>query len=439
MLNSNIKENIYKFVKFHINKYGNKICDFFNMNNKKLHMNIIFNNNLYLLYTDKIAYTLIHTDDVINLLIHNLEYCIFDSVGNIIYYMLKKKKILKPYEENINKLFKIDNWSNIKVYNNYIGINLLLFVNPFDMEYYYIDTYEEIKLIKLKDNEQLYNFIIQTNKLDLTTKNMFDIYIISNKYKHLLVYDENNKIINDIIKFKEYNNKNELIYYDKQLYYSCLDELLFDLENLSLNNEQNKKLTSGGYILEYDNTLYILNTYIYQKISDMLPNYNNINKCYLELYKNDNLGFMINFMTPYSTEIIKRVNTSIKIISKEILNIYHLTRKKSNGELYNKLSVNYKKILFDLHKIFITTRQNEEIVDDFLGDKKSINNDIIYKYLKKINFDTLLSIYNDRDALYEYLKNNEINIITNDLHNIHPKILFMDCINTKTMCHLLKL
>ena len=133
------------------------------------------------------------------------------------------------------------------------------------------------------------------------------------------------------------------------------------------------------------------------------------------------------------------MSASIKIISKEILNIYHLTRKKSNGELYNKLSLNYKKILFDLHKIFITTRQNEEIVDDFLGDKKSINNDIIYKYLKKMNFDTLIFIYNDRDVLYEYLKNNEINIITNDLHNIHPKILFMDCINTKTMCHLLKL
>ena len=427
---NNVDILIREFIMNKINKYNENLYTYFTKNKKTLHMHLIFYNELYLLYTDKLSPNLLHTDPAINKLLHILDYCVFNKDGNIIVYMLKKNKISQPHDENINKIIQNADWTQIKIYNNYVGENLLLFVNPFDKEYYYIDNYDEIKLIKLKDNFQLYTFISESNKLDFSTNNTYEIYVISHKFKHLLVY-ENNKLINDVIKFKEYNN-GTMIYCDKQIYYSCIDELLFDLENISINNEQNKKLTKGGFIIEYDNLYYILNTYIYQKILDLLPKYKNINKCYLELYKNDNLGFMINYMTPYAVDIIKRVNTSMRILSKEILNIYHLTRNKANSNLYNVLSLNLKKILFDLHNIFINTRKNEELVDDFLGDKKSINNDIIYKYLKKMNFETLITIYNDRDMLSEHLKNNELNIDKN-------LILYMDCINTKTMSYLLKL
>ena len=91
----------------------------------------------------------------------------------------------------------------------------------------------------------------------------------------------------------------------------------------------------------------------------MMPYYSNINKCFIDLYKNDNLCFIINYMSQYTSEIINRVNSSIKTLSKEILNIYHFTRNKENSELYNILSNNYKTILFDIHKIFIYFRKNE--------------------------------------------------------------------------------
>jgi hypothetical protein len=430
MLNINNIDNLIKdFVIQQINKYEENLYSHYITNKKTLHMNLILYNELYLLYTDKISSNLIHTDKTINKLLHILDYCVFNKNGEILAAMMKKNKILQPYNENINKILNNDDWSKIKIYNNYIGDNLILFFNDTDNEYYYIDSYDEIKLLKLKDNPQLHTFITESNIIDFETKNTYEIYIQSNKFKHLLVY-ENNKIVNNIIKFKEYS-KNKLLYTDKQIYYSCQDELLFDLENISSNNEQYKKLTKGGFILEYENQYYTLNTHLYQKILDLLPKYKNINKCYLELYKNDNLSFMINYMTPYAVDIIKRVNTSMRIIAKEILNIYHLTRNKSNSELYNILSMDYKKILFDLHKIFINTRKNEELVDDFLGDKKSISNEIVYKYLKKINFDTLITIYNDRDELMDKIKN--------DLIDENNTILIMDCINTKTMCYLLKL
>lgn len=424
MLNINIIDNLIRdFIMQQVIKYQDNLYEYYTKNKKRLHMNLIIYNELYLLYTDKISSNLIHTDEVINKLLQTLDYCVFNKNGEILVIMLKKNKILQPYNDNINKILNNDDWDKIKIYNNYIGENLLLFFNDIDNEYYYIDLYDEIKLLKLKDNLQLYTFIAESNIIDFTTKNKYEIYVQSNKFKHLLVY-ENNKLVNNIIKFKEYS-KDKLIYTDKQIYYSCQDELLFDVENISTHNEQNKQLTKGGFILEYENQYYTLNTHLYQKILDLLPKYRNINKCYLELYKNDNLSFMINYMTPYAIDIIKRVNTSMRIIAKEILNIYHLTRNRANSELYNMLSVDYKKILFDLHKIFINTRKNEELVNDFLGDKKSINNDIVYKYLKKINFDTLLNIYNDRDVLIDNIKDNTI--------------LFIDCINTKTMCYLLKL
>ena len=41
----------------------------------------------------------------------------------------------------------------------------------------------------------------------------------------------------------------------------------------------------------------------------------------------------------------------MKTISKEYLNIYHLTRKKSNPLLYDKMTNENKKILYDKSKM----------------------------------------------------------------------------------------
>ena len=80
-------------------------------------------------------------------------------------------------------------------------------------------------------------------------------------------------------------------------------------------------------------------------------------------------------------------------MSKEYLNIYHLTRKKAHPEIYEKLDETNKRILYDLHTIFIETRKNEYIVNNEIADKKSLTVDTVYKYLKKVDIDIIENIY----------------------------------------------
>jgi len=172
-----------------------------------------------------------------------------------------------------------------------------------------------------------------------------------------------------------------------------------------------------------------------------MPNYFNINKFYIELYKNYNLNFMISYMTLYSHDILNRVNLSVKNISKELLNIYHFTRKQQNKELNDILTNTYRLLIDDLHKIFLYSKKYDETYNnekDFI-DKISLNNDIVYKYIKTINDDLLIQLYIDRELILQKIEN--INISFDEFNNTptHYKIIFIDCIYTKTMSALLKL
>jgi hypothetical protein len=220
---------------------------------------------------------------------------------------------------------------------------------------------------------------------------------------------------------------------DKQIYFSCKDEIDFYIDEENEKVEINKKLFTAGIILEYvkDNYTYIYNIKlpIYQKIMNLIYPNTNLTICYMDLYKSDNLNFMINYMTLYPNDIIKRINSSFKILSKEILNIYHLTRKKNHSELYNILTKEFKKVLYDLHTIFINTRKEELYIDDDLGDKKSLTQDNVYRYIKKMPLDLLILIYSQRSQLIEQIKN----------LNINGEIMFENCIHSKTITYFINL
>jgi hypothetical protein len=403
---------------------GDNILNYFKQNEKFLHMSLNKIDDLYILKSDNLSENLYHTDKDLNLIIHKLDYFIFDKTFDFKLIIKKKIKIDKPYNVPIVEEIK-NNWQDIKIYNYNIGLNTCIIY--YNDELYYVDKNNFPYILKCNNNKYI-SQIIEKSNIDFKNNIITKIIISSQKIGHILYY-KNNVICEDI--FLEKNDN---------IFYSCFDELIFDLEYISNINEQRKKLTIGGFIISYKDDDYVINTYIYQKIQDIIPFFKNINKCYLELYKNDNLSFVINFMSTYPSDIIKRVNLSIKTLSREFLNIYHVTRKKSNSDLYNILSNNYKTILYDLHKIFIYTRKNEEgISDEEFYEKKSLNHDIIYKYLKKINIDLLVNIFIDRLILL-----NDIQGITIDMNNIRMnttefKILFADCIHTKTMAFLLKL
>ena len=378
-----------------------------NFSYDNIHIKTFF--DLKLIYTSNLNYNLHHTNNLIDYVLHNIDFIITDDNYSIITYV--KKNILL---NDVNKHELINNWDKCVVSYNYIGLYTVFFIH--NNKKYYCIKYNIYKF-----ENQPFTFINDDIfKEDNLNKNVIHKIIAYNKLKFILSYDNSFNLIDKKVYDIETSNL-KLDSYDEleDLHYK---QIMF--------MEKNKKLQNAGYIINYDGNKYILINKIYEKINSLLPKYNNLNKIYLDLYKNDNLNRVINYLTPYGYDVLKRINDSIKTISKEYLNIYHLTRKKSNPLLYDKMNTINKKILYELHTIFINTRKNEFIVNDYFIDKKSLNVDIVYKYLKKLNIDILEQIYLDRESLIDSTKNT--------LPDKNFKIFFEDCINTKTMTYLLK-
>ena len=394
---------------FDLNNLLSNFIDFIKTNFNNIN-NIYINelDNLKIIYTDKINTNLHHSNELLDYVLHNIDFIIVDKDFNIITYLTKNQII-----NTTNKKFISDNWSECKVYTNYIGIYCIFFIHE-DIKYY---------CMKYKINKYDGSYINQI------IPNVFENYnmpihkiLISQRLKHLLTYDEEFNLI---------NNKS-IDPYLNQLHFSCYDELDYEHNENVKKMELQKKLFNNGYIIIYNDIKYVLSNKIYDKLSGLIPKYTNINKIYLDLYKSDNLNYVINYLSPYPSDIIKRINLSLKTISKEYLNIYHMTRKKAHPEIYEKLDENNKKILYDFHTIFINTRKNEYIIQNEIADKKSLTVDSVYKYIKKLDIDILEKIYLNRNELIKSIKE----VFYNDT-NDKFKIFFDDCINTKTISYLL--
>jgi len=405
-----------KIIKLIVSYFNNKMTDF----NTKLNLflNTIKNSpnnntniiiidypdfHLKLIHTSKLNQDLHHSNNLLDFVIHSIDFIVIDDKYNLLFYV--KKNILLN-STNVNTL--IDNWKDCNVYTNYIGNYTIFFIHNNTKFYSY--KYN----IKLFENSNISTFI---NSEIFTDKPVHKI-VYYYKNKHILCFNNHN-----IIDKKVYNLDEKIHNFNN---YDDLEDEFY--KNIKYQEEY-KKITDAGFIIYYKENKYVLLNTIYSKIINLLPKYTNITKIFLDLYKNDLLNQVINYMSVYPQEIIKRINLSIKTVSKEYLNIYHLTRKKGNPQLYEKLNMYDKKILYDLHTIFINTRKNEYIVNEEFADKKSLNVDIVYKYIKNINIDILEQIYLNRDELMLNTKN--------ILQDKNFKIYFEDCINTKTITYLL--
>ena len=96
---------------------------------------------------------------------------------------------------------------------------------------------------------------------------------------------------------------------------------------------------------------------------------------------------------------------SMKTISREILNIYHTTRKKKHQELYKQLPESYKKILYGLHGVYINSKKKEIINRKPIeyDETKSITVHDVYYYVKELTSYQLIELFKERIQL---LKNN---------------------------------
>lgn len=126
---------------------------------------------------------------------------------------------------------------------------------------------------------------------------------------------------------------------DNRIYMSCMDELIVRLEESDILNSKKQKLDYRGFIMKIKiddfEPVHIAYVHILQKNhgtgtkrSQSPP------KFILRLYQIDKLNSFLQTFNDSYTDVVKRINVSMSTMSREILDIYHMTRKK-NSDLYN--------------------------------------------------------------------------------------------------------
>ena len=392
------------------------------------------------------------TDDLflinVNSLLEHIDYQnnFYDIISNSKSIIIDKKsnkiiiEFLNIVNHNIERLAEKIDWKNVIVTYIYPGINLYLFnhndnwilssenllnIHYDNKGYGTLDDILKKLLLKINidelDKKYYYHIIFQNNK----TKNFVDNCLINN---------ENNEFI-FISAYQKYNYKIvdcEIININKiqNLHFSCVDEMIIKLDYISYDNKINKKLTYSGFNVKvYDeekqtNNIYIYSD-IYKKINDNMIEGDNIYKIYLELYQKNKLSNILPYLSKYSNEIIHRLNMSMKTLSREILNIYHTTRKKKHQEMYKLLPELYKKILYGIHGVYINSRKKDLInrVPVDYDETKSITVHDVYYYVKELTHYQLIQLFKERTEL---LKNSNFN-----------NIMSGDCIYTLTQAKLM--
>jgi hypothetical protein len=310
------------------------------------------------------------------------------------------------------KELKNINWSNIVVRPIYLGIEIIVFnhknnwyitsdLSLTSMTNLFLEIMHDVTKLNIN---MCHYFVLTHNKVKKLINNGIcfnsDGYkkeIIHKKSTTKYLYMDNLYVINDIEKISK-------------LYFSCIDELLAKMELISIENKINKKISLAGYDISVDGlTTYRLYTEIYISLMRDIPEFDNINQLYLELYQTNKLNEVLPFLSNYPTEIIHRINMTMKTLSKELLNIYHITRKQKNTEIYKLLTDTYRKILYGIHGIYIENRKIDFIngIEKDENDSKSISVHDIYYYIKSIPFQQLKQLFIDRQKL---LSNESVSI-----------------------------
>ena len=110
---------------------------------------------------------------------------------------------------------------------------------------------------------------------------------------------------------------------------SCYDELYDKLEYISYKDCNNNLISTEGFYLRSKEKPFIkykIQTKICTSICDVVnTDINekiNIHQTFLNLYKTNKLSYAIPFLSDYCDGVINRISTSMKTLSKEILNMY---------------------------------------------------------------------------------------------------------------------
>lgn len=369
--------------------------------------------------------------------------------------IILEKFTLRPIVTQFNRILynsesleflKDKNWNHVTVQKCYEGTLIVLF-NYNDK--WYITTRRCLNAdtsswIRNKSYQEMFNEAMEGKfTYDELNKNYcYHFVLVHYKNKNIVSYNNLGKEYRElfhILTTEKYNlNEIKYIINDKVKYveeekFNNIEDLLIELNKQNDLDKNYQKITMEGYVLRYYNgeihtgpfkTLK-LQTNIYESVMKIKPNNSNIYQCFLELYQKNQLNDFLPYFTKYGNEVIKRIHVSMQNLSKETLDLYHLTRKKGNSDLYNELSEQYKKTLYGLHGLYIKNRKQDfdnGTDNKKLGSSRSINVFDVYYYLKQLPSNELRQLFYDRT-----------NMINNSKFNFLNKL----CINTMTQCTLM--
>jgi len=395
--------------------------NFLDENNKKYPLNYKYNDDLLLIFNEE---KLLDNFE-------NIDQDLYDKTKSV----LIDRKTLSPIYSHFNNMIlnkeatnilKNTDWNTVSIEKSYEGTTLVI--------YYHNDSWmvSTRRCIDSKNSKWIYGLSYYDMFIE-SIQNKFSLDDLDKNYCYhfILVHYKNVNIIN----YKEFGSnytevihimtttKNECLEIDytinnnvkkpEKQNFNSLNDLLMNLNSISYSNELEKKINFDGYIIkQYSNKekkgyfiQYKLQTELYIKLSSIKPNNSNINQCFLELYQKDLLQEFLPYVSNYHYDIIKRINFSFKTITREILNIYHNTRKKKNPFLYENLKDTYKKIIYGLHGIYINNKKknfSENLPEDTKFKSITVHN--VYYYIKNLDPKTLRNLFLERTIMINEAK-----------------------------------
>ena len=379
------------------------------------------------------------------------------------------KQTLKPIVTQYNKILynndtieflKDKQWSQVIVQKCYEGTLIMVFYHN---NKWYVTTRRCLDAQKstwIKDKSYYDMF---TEAMDgkftfdeLNKDYCYHFVLLHHKNRNIITYNwfgRDYKELLHILTAEKYSlNEIQCKINDKVKYvtdekFNCLDDLLDSLTKLNELDGKYQRITTEGYVLKYyTGEIYKspfitlkLQTTLYDTIMRLKPNNSNIDQCFLELYQQNRLSEFLPYFTEYGNDTKRRIHMSMQNMAKEILDLYHLTRNKKNSDIYNELTEQYKKCLYEIHGLYIQNRKedfllvsnkenkenkeslesnqlNENDIELKKGSVKSVNVYNVYNYLKTIQASELRQLYYDRITMinnekFTFLNKNCINTL----------------------------
>lgn len=379
------------------------------------------------------------------------------DVENSFRSIIIEKKSLKPIVSQYNRILynadsleflKDKDWKNsVTVQKCYEGTLIVVFNYE---NKWYVTTRRCLDAQKSEwvKNTNYYSMFTDAMKgkfdfeKDLNKDYCYHFVLVHYRNKNIVSYSQFGKEYKEVFHIlttekytmKEVDYKLDGVNYIEEENFESLEALQKELEKQNELDKKYQKITTEGYVLRYykgekHNSPFVtlkLQTEIYETLMKLKPNNSNIYQCFLELYQNDKLNNFLPYFSKYSTDIIRRIHSSMKTLSKEFLDLYHTTRNKNNQEIYNKLTTQYKKSLYEIHGLYIKNRTGDfnNGVDTKSNESvRAINVFDVYNYLKNLPANELRQIFFDRM--------NMINL------NVNLPFINKNCIHTTTQTTLM--